>query len=136
MGTNFYFYTNVCLTCHRGDSPRHLGKAEKGWCFFLHVYPSDGIFSLDDWIRLWNSPNTLIENEFGEEIPITRMYERITTRRYSERDRKERELDPQWYEKHDAEIGPNNLARRKVDGKICIGHGEGTWDLFLEAEDL
>ena len=27
--------------------------------------------------------------------------------------------------------GPNNLYRHTIDGSFCIGHGEGTWDLFV-----
>lgn len=36
-----------------------------------------------------------------------------------------------FLEMNNAELGPNNLLRHKIDGQFCIGHGEGTWDYCI-----
>jgi hypothetical protein len=35
------------------------------------------------------------------------------------------------YDANSAERGPRGLVRAIIDGRHCIGHGEGTWDLII-----
>ena len=58
----------------------HIGKSSMGWHFGLCVYPSLGINNLDDWIKLWNSPNVVIADEEGRTITPQEMVDRITKR--------------------------------------------------------
>lgn len=118
MGTNYYYHankTNYCPHCGRGDDePKHIGKSSAGWCFALHVYPEDGIHDLLDWERLFDEPNAVIKNEYGEVIKRLEMVQIITKRSWIGT------LGP----------GPNNLLRCRL-GDGCIKHGEGTWDCVV-----
>jgi len=93
-----------------------------GWTFALHV--TEDIKSLDDWKVKFNEPHTLIRDEYHRVLSVEEMLKVITERGI----RRERPFD---FEKNYAEPGPCGLARRKVDGKYCIGQGEGTWDLCI-----
>ena len=134
MGTNFYLYeTPPCLTCgHCADEPRHIGKSSGGWCFALHVYPEDGIATLDDWKRIWSGKT--IKDEYGKLVTEEEMLNQITNRR--SKPMTEQGLGSwydsvaEWYSKNGAEPGPNNLARHRI-GHYCVGHGEGTWDYIV-----
>lgn len=123
MGTNFYFEKEPpCCRCGRGYEMRHIGKSSAGWCFSLHV--DDFIKSLDDMVKAWQGKK--IVDECGEEIPEADMLRRIKDRSWERKG----PADPGWYHRNEAIPGPNGLARRAIDGRHCVGHGEGTWDLI------
>jgi hypothetical protein len=137
VGTNFYLRLETkppCACCGRGYEvePLHIGKSSGGWCFSLHVDPEavvaghQGINDLHDWQELWAVPGARIEDEYGEVLTPEEMLERITDRG---RDIPNTE-GPLWYSQNNAEPGPNNLARHRIDYRHCIGHGAGTWDLI------
>ena len=124
MGTNYYWIPDRCPTCKRGDQI-HIGKSSAGWVFSLHVYPKDDLHSLEDWINVWRI-GTIVD-EYDETISADEMLRTITERaRPGGPDQ-----PPEWYAQNSAEPGPNRLARHKIDGRHCIGHGAGTWDLMI-----
>jgi hypothetical protein len=132
MGTNYYHHEKPpCPTCgHEGDEPRHIGKSSAGWCFSLHVHPEDGINNLADWKARWAAG--IIKDEYGDTITAEDMEHRITRRG---RPTKGKPLGyANWTDFHArnySEPGPENLLRHQIDGRRCIGHGEGTWDLLV-----
>jgi len=127
MGTNFYLYEEkACPTCGHCKEPRHIGKSSAGWCFSLHVYPEEGINSFADWRALISNPDYLIQDEYGDIISREELLERIEERSW------ERKGDSTFnYAANSAEKGPNGLVRHKIDGRRCIGHGEGTYDYMI-----
>jgi hypothetical protein len=122
MGTNYYLHKPACLHCGRGDEPLHIGKSSAGWCFALHVIPEE-INDLDDWIKLWKAP-AVIKDEYGRELTCEEMYAVITQRSWKSAS----ECSADFLESNHAQSGPNGLVRARLDGRYCIGHGEGTWD--------
>lgn len=108
MGTNYYLHTEPPCECcgkPRGEE-LHIGKSSGGWCFSLHVIPDDSINTLDDWRHLFSKPGSYIRNEYGERVTVDQMLKTITERSW-------RGEFPQ---------------RHELDGRHCIGHGDGTWD--------
>ncbi len=124
MGTNYYLEFEACPTCGKSDEPLHIGKSSGGWCFSLHIIPNGNIEDLADWMAVWSRPRRKIVDEYGGKISPAEM-QKIITKRSSVRE--DNGFD---YAANDAELGPNGLARSKVDGRHCIGHGKGTWDLI------
>lgn len=127
MGTNYYWFPEpFCL------NPVHIGKSSAGWCFTLHVYPDGAhnipdeieVHDLDDWIELWERPNTAIRDEYGDPVTRDEMFERITNRGSGAK------LTDGWLERNHAIRGPNGLARRRLD-ENCVSHGDGTWDCLV-----
>ena len=107
MGTNYYLHKKPdCECCGRSFEPLHIGKSSGGWCFTLHVMPEDNINTLDDWRNLWAAPGAFIRNEDGEKVSIADMEMTITARL--------------WH--------GESPRRNDIDGRHCIGHGDGTWD--------
>jgi len=139
MGTNYYLHENVCEHCGRGDSELHIGKYSAGWCFALHaIIPSEyedakPIASLEDWKAKFSQPNTVIKDEYGDTITADEMLSIIT-----ECGPREQRDDPggpydnwdDFYRKNHCLPGPDNMLRRRLDGRHCIAHGEGTWDMI------
>lgn len=134
MGTNYY-WSNAGECPHCGnptDIDKHIGKSSMGWCFSLHVYPTEGINDLRDWQERWSEDH--IHDEYGRKIDIDEMM-RIITARVGKRITKEtKNIVPypymSWDDFHRAngsQEGPNGLLRHKI-GKYCIGHGAGTYD--------
>lgn len=138
MGTNYYLHTKPdCECCDRPYEPLHIGKSSGGWCFSLHVMPEDGINTLDDWRALWSAPGAYIRNEYGERFIPDEM-ERIITERSNDRgwDHRQWSLmgyanEAHFHNRNHSERGPAGLLRHKIDGRHCIGHGEGTWDYIV-----
>lgn len=120
MGTNYYVKI-------LDKEPLHLGKSSGGWCFSLHVYPEDGINTLDDWKSIFCDPYTLIKDEYGHRITPRELLQWITQRGWQSLDA----LTQEFFDLNHAEPGPNGLLRHKVDGVHCIGHGKGTWDYII-----
>ena len=110
MGTNYFYSPRPpCAECGRHFDELHIGKSSGGWCFALHVIPDEGINSLDDWKARFALPGSSIQNEYGDVTTVEEMLSIIT----------ERERQGRLPLRHDP-----------VDGRHCIGHGEGTWDLI------
>jgi len=127
MGTNYYWYPKPpCPHCGREYDEIHIGKSSGGWCFSLHVIPEEGIDSLADWQDKWKGIESFIKDEYGQEVGKNQMTAIIT-----ERSCGPSKVDQQWYDDNCAEPGPNGLARHRIDGRYCIGHGEGTWDYLV-----
>ena len=121
MGTNYYVAGKpVCDCCGRGYPPLHIGKSNAGWHFSLHVYPELGLDDLAAWETYLQ--NEQIVDNYGKDIPLEFLL-RIIKDRYQWD-----EWTPEELELNCAEKGLNGLARHKIDGTRCIGHGEGTWD--------
>ncbi len=128
MGTNYYWYSSPpCKECGREFESKHIGKSSGGWCFALHIYPDEKINDLSDWEKLWEIPRSEIKDEYGQIISPKIMKNTIMDRSREHSPIK----DIYWYEENHAESGSNGLARSKIDGCHCIGHGKGTWDLFI-----
>lgn len=147
MGTNYYWHKNVCEHCGRPEAVVHIGKSSLGWCFSLHVYPYQNydspvpnedfvVESFEDWEKFFVEPNSAIIDEYGVILEPKEMIG-IITNRYGSRDWEKRGEPPflcaswtQFFDQNHAIPGPNGLVRHK-DGRHCIGHGEGTWDLIV-----
>jgi hypothetical protein len=146
MGTNYYLKTAACECCglHDERNTMHIGKSSGGWCFSLHVgkwlNDSDDepeAHSLEDWQALWSREGWIIVNEYQDPITTEEMMDIITNRKREEAI-DQGQWGTGWYsnygsfadylrENHAVE-GPNNLLRHRIDGKRCVGHGEGTYD--------
>ena len=107
MGTNFYVEPlPPCECCGRAYESKHIGNSSVGWCFSLHVYPDEGINTLQDWRKYLEGKN--IKDEYGNTITFDNLMERITKRSH-----------------------PRGLSRHEIDNRFCIGHGEGTFDYLV-----
>jgi hypothetical protein len=146
MGTNYYAHginkePQSCPTCGQDTPPEplHIGKSSGGWCFSLHVIPERGISDLDDWVSLLKHEGVTILNEYDQSVTLEELLDTIKKRRWATNIADQvfpsamnsyKSLE-EFYHKNHAEPGPNNLIRRRVDGRHCIGQGEGTWDLVV-----
>ena len=75
MGTNYYWHESGerrCPHCDQETPSRHIGKSSMGWCFSLHVYPADGIVTLDDWRAKWASGGAIFD-EYGDRVSVPEM---------------------------------------------------------------
>ena len=128
MGTNYYLIhkDDYCPHCGHKKEPLHIGKSSYGWCFSLHVEPDHEDFphTLLDWQVLFSNKDCHIEDEYGDKLTVDEMMDEITKRSHPNPN----SWDDYRLEDNGAEPGPNNLVRHKVDGRHCIGHGDGTWD--------
>jgi len=128
MGTNYFLNQPKCDHCGHAPEPLHIGKSSAGWCFSLHVIPEMGLNSLSDWALLYTKAGCTIENEYGAAVTIEEMDNVIVNRHWRD---DESQRSSRWYALNHAAPGPNGLARVKIDGVHCIGHGSGTWDLIV-----
>lgn len=126
MGTNYYLKLDACPHCQRPARELHIGKSSAGWCFGLHVIEDEKIKSLADWETLFTTLGNEIRNEYDAKITAKEMLSIIKERSW----KRSVPWTHEEYERNHAEDGPNGLARSKVDGRHCIGHGDGTWDLL------
>ena len=133
MGTNYYLRLGVCPQCGRAAEELHIGKSSAGWCFALHVggdCPSD----LPSWyerIQLELARGGRITDEYGEDMSLADLKAEIEERSWTAR--RNRALVPDesdFLRSNHAVRGPNGMLRSAIDGRHCIGHGEGTWDLI------
>lgn len=85
--------------------------------------PDEGLHDLSDWVE--RLQDGIIKDEEGKELTLSEMYDIITKRKaigeYP---------TLAWCKENNFEPGPNGLVRHRVDGRHCIGHGDGTWDLI------
>lgn len=106
MGTNFYWHEKECEQCGSNlKEVLHIGKSSAGWCFSLHVIPYEGLNTLDDWIKRFETGG-VIRDEYGHKHSVEELLSRI-------KDREWKGQEPQ---------------RHIIDGRHCVGYGEGTWD--------
>jgi len=128
MGTNYYAKMNECKCCGRYEELA-LGKSSAGWVFSLHVYPEENINTLTDLMNyIGDAP---IYNEYDELISKAEFLLVVNNRSWPERDLSKYASFDDFLAMNNAELGPNNLLRHKIDGRFCIGHGEGTWDYLI-----
>lgn len=130
MGTNFYAESKPCPCCGHVKESKHIGKSSAGWCFALHVYPDEGINSLEDWKKYWEDKE--IRDEYGAQYTPITILDNIENRSWARKEQPHGHNN--WVHFHSmnhSQDGPNGLIRSKVDGHHCIGHGDGTWDLFV-----
>jgi len=106
--------------------PRHLGVSSGGWCFALHVYPEEGINTLDDWMCLLEKPGSGIFDEYHRLVRLNVMLLDIKDRWCPPVERGE-----EFYRTQFGEPGPNGMIRHKIQEGRCIGHGPGPWDYFI-----
>lgn len=127
MGTNYYWkeVSAKCECC--GNDPArewHIGKSSVGWCFSLNTHPEKGLHSLDDWCEAWATG--AIRDEYHSPIPVKEMVSNIMDRT----GRAGVYWGPDDLKSNHAVMGPNHLLRHKIDGRHCISHGEGPYDLM------
>lgn len=123
MGTNYYL-VDTCSHCGH-ETQFHIGKSSGGWVFAVHIYPDKGLKTWADWKEFLKDKS--IEDEYGIYVELNRLIEIVENRK----SHTSHTLDKEWYSRNYAEPGPNGLVRSKVDGTRCVGHGEGTWDYFI-----
>jgi hypothetical protein len=132
MGTNYYLHQNTCEHCGRGDPALHIGKSSGGWCFSLHVrgasWEEELPENLEQWEEMWSTPGSKIMDEYGDVVTAEEMRRIITERSWD--NARAWSSQRHWLSDNFAEAGPSGLARHRVDGRNCIGHGDGTWDLM------
>ena len=157
MGTNFYLNSikhKRCPKCGHDigefakavDTPLHIGKSSAGWCFALKVYPNEDCLddetwrglplpkNLEDWKKFFGLDEVEIRDEYSRIISTEEMLDWITNRSWPN----ERTGEPpygyesweEFYDGNSAVPGPNNLLRIKT-GRLCIAHGDGTYDLVV-----
>lgn len=134
MGTNYYLREKACECCGQYGKEVHIGKSSAGWCFSLHIWKGNNDWHFEDagfetpttfdhWKVMLNNPNCVIVDEYERLVSKEDMIDIITNRSWPERD-----YEPGYLARNQAEQGPNGLLRSKVDNHHCLGHGEGTYD--------
>lgn len=145
MGTNYYF-ARTCECC--GHVERyHIGKSSAGWCFGLHVGTEAEPLEVE--LRQKYAPITVeirdwpdwqcaivtgaelgwrVVDEYGRGTTLMELADIVENRSWPQSPGAHSLFD---FERNKAELGPNGLVRSKVDGRYCVGHGAGTWDLIV-----
>lgn len=118
MGTNYYVDNGTCECCKRDFESIHIGKSSYGWYFSLHVIPELGLNSLGDWKEYLKDKK--IKDEYRDDITLDDLLDIIENRSHPVPTNSR-------VCSRDAEPGKNNLLKHKVDGRHCIGTGEGTY---------
>lgn len=93
----------------------------------------EGPGSLEEWVRLFKEYPEGIEDQYGMHVTPTEMMTKITERSWGCDSRQIPRGYSSWedfYRANSAEEGPQGLLRHRIDGKHCVGHGSGTWDLI------
>ena len=103
MSTNYYL-TKTCGHCNH-EERLHIGKSASGWCFALATHPEIGIESLDDWRRKFAEDGFTVVSEYEHAFTADEMLAIITNR-------------------------SNSTRRSGIDGRHCIAHGPGPWDIM------
>jgi hypothetical protein len=108
------------------DTHQLIGKSPDGWCFLVHIYPEEGINTLDDWLKILKEKT--IVNEYGDKVSFEQLRDIITVRNGPQEKILPKYYDS-WQEFHminHSIDGPNNLFRCQADENTT--HGEGTYD--------
>jgi len=117
MGTNYYAEIN-----DEDQTELHIGKSSSGWAFNLRQHPVIDINSFYDWLRILSQNNVVIRDEYGMQLEMKEMVNKIMNRkRYMVIDMMtQRDLDL-----NSAIIDSRyNLLRTNEVRRW----GEGTWD--------
>ena len=141
MGTNYYAEQTHLV---EPATTLHLGKSSAGWCFALHIYPDMGISSYADMIAMLERCSVLgihewqIKDEYGRNISISEFKGVVANRNGGPKPLRLSFQKSGWYssfkdflDKNSAQEGPFNLLRANIDGELCVGHGDGTFDYFV-----
>ena len=145
MGTNYYaevLRPAICQCCGQKTEDEketlHIGKSSGGWCFAVHV--TENIPDWQSWKNYLKKNNSKIYDEYDKEISLNSLINIVENRssktEYNEKLFKENNHYSQYtslerfLEVNQAEIGPNNLLRHKLNER-CISHGDGTWDYII-----
>jgi len=105
----------------------HIGKSSWGWCFSLHYIPSLKLTSWEEWKKFLEDKE--IYNEDEEIVSLEYLEAQVTERQGSY---KRNEEYKEAIKSNKAARGPNRLLRHVIDGKLCVGHGDGTYDLLID----
>jgi len=124
MGTNYYVKADACPHCGRGETDLHIGKSSCGWTFALNTHPDFGIRSLADWRSFWRGKSII--DEYGRSVSQAKMLDIIRRRSRPV----PADFDSALLVRNHALPGPNGLLRSRVDGRHCIAHGRGAWDIM------
>jgi hypothetical protein len=149
MGTNYFvrgLHRIVDWNVLVAPDVLHLGKSSMGWTFALHIHPDFGINTLTDWKVLLESAEVCIVDEYGkihkDHARFVREFieerERDDDRPRSEEEKRRQArrfgLDS-WQallEQNNAiELPTSGMWRRRIDGRHCVGNGDGTYDLCI-----
>jgi hypothetical protein len=126
VGLNYYVELEKCPCCGHTQKRLHLGKMSAGWVFALQVLPEEGLNCLDSWQELIVNTRAAIIDEYGQVVDWPTLRTQIKTRRWEmpwepgadSRYKSEKE----FLQMNQAERGPSNLLRSKIDGIHCVGH--------------
>jgi len=77
MGCNYFIRYNNCKCCKRYDE-LHIGKSSFGWDFLFHE--TSTIKTYKDWVVLLSQPDTLIVDEYGEEISFNKFIDKVMSK--------------------------------------------------------
>jgi hypothetical protein len=155
MGTNFFLESTAKLPTAFGRPRLHIGKSSAGWCFALRVYPKflcdwpedtlDGV-SLDDhqpvnlgqWLGLMEATaadgSARIVDDYGRVLSLMEIRSQIMDRSWPRKAEYPNTLwvsEAEFHRTNQSAPGPNGLVRHQIDGRHCIAHGDGTWDLIV-----
>lgn len=125
-GTDYYIVKRSLIES-KNAIKRYLGRSVSGWCFFIHIHPRDGIYDWGDMRKyLEKSVNLgfVIVNSHNMVVELNNFINIVTNRQRIYLPKRE----PDWYTENFAKQGPHGLARRKVDGYLCMGNGKGCYD--------
>lgn len=131
MGTNYYAYHGKpCEHCgefkrDNRDEWLHIGKSPGGWCFLVHIYPSEGLNNLADWTAKLAGGKYTILDEYGSVVSMENLMNVITDRFWPSWSLNHRDVACPTCEKP----GVNN-CRRHSCGWEGTSHGEGPYDYF------
>jgi len=128
VGLNYYVELEKCPCCGHAKRRLHLGKMSSGWVFALHVIPEEGLGSLYDWDQFLDKTRAAIIDAGGRAVDWPTLRHQIKTRRWEmpwepgadSRYKSEKE----FLQMNQAERGPRNLLRSKIDGIHCVGHDD------------
>lgn len=134
MGTNYYLHKGEqpCQCCGLSSDrdPLHIGKSSYGWCFALRIIPSDEIYDLGDWVKLFKSSPHTIFDEYGEIISLEDFLDVVLKRGDGDYCLPNSEVSrcSDTYPKHPKHP---TLNRHQIDNRMCIGYpqDDSTYDI-------
>jgi hypothetical protein len=104
----------------------------------LHIYPSLGISSLRDWMRLLAADKSVVRDEYENYVGFADMIQIICARRNDDPvtdglARLQGFMDlKEFLARNYAELDESTgLLRARVDGTHCIKRGTGSYDYFM-----
>lgn len=111
MSNNYYYFEKEqCECCGRPFDPIHIGQSSHGWVFMLHIIPEKGINNLDDWLKLFDTEESVIKDEYDQKVSKELMIDIITKREPAKNS-----ISKQLY-------------RIPITKYFCVSKGGPTWD--------